>query len=769
LTLRLQGEGFATAYTSVSVGNVSAEIDNAENAVDEFKKNSKHADALLSHEIIFVLGQADIATKIHTTDFRYMRDLRYPRAESAAAAVNWVFSVPYDLPDLPPPEPWQPDTLRLVLHIRLRRFVYAYREIQEKIVLRLESLLREAKIPARIHVGLGWSDLIIDGTFTRATFENVIDFVMHAHGLRLKIGDGEPLPIVQRILTLLGYSGEPPTFPDSPHVTFLRGVPGTHDGSMVERLKTFGDVFMLDGKFDFLIFTKDPVPEWLANQRVLGSEAYRDRLQKVETHLMFFSADQLKNPSTDLHRIIAIDSELLHKKQCDCRDHHSTWTGILENRIDDLGKKRKLIPQEQLYAIDNMLFLLGATLRDRNICCDAYSAVEACLHGLLTIFDAIEENDAQIVQVSAGPETTAEAIHDALHAHHEELIALIRRLDEWHRFTDLLLRQRTVGSYEEILGQTDRSVVYSGGVQKFLYLADLLIRDFARRLDPSAPPMATIYDSVKTTLSFPSGLVRVPTRNLFTLPVAVIDLWHEAAMMSFLCRHGKQASDLTPKEVPKRELLTNMADHYADIVVYLYGFGGDFDKFVASLAHGFHRIYDSVRYPVRAYALLHTLTRIYLVYELHKLRWARATKDMRLLRLFRKPPELADEFCQELESYFSSHKIPQRYASLDVPASYWKLLIENVTTEDFTNFYRVLYVNFVKTDIETARPNLQAFERGDLVTFSDDVDLNTYFAELAYFIQAPDRAAEMPYFRMMAALGNSAAIEYHRRQITVSD
>lgn len=772
MTLRLRGEGFATAYTSVSVGDVSREMENAVRAISEFEKKRQEAgrtSPLQSHETIFVLGQADIATMIQTNNFRAIRDLRYPRAESAASAVNWVFSVPYELPDLHPPNPDQPDTLRLVLHIRLRRFAYAYEDVSERIVFRLEQLLRDAKIPARIHVGLGWSDLIVDGTFTRTTFDAMKAFVMHAHGLRLKIGEREPLPVIQRILTILGYSGDPPVFPRSTHVTFLRGIPGAHDGELVKELETYGNVYMLDGKFDFLILSDTVAPEWLAQQRVLGSEKYHGRLQKVETHLMFFPAQDLKNPPMDEPRIITVEAaELLHKDRCSCERDHETWAVVLERKIDEVGRKRKLIPRGQLSAIDNILFLLGATLRDRNICCDAYHAVEACYHGLLTIIQAISDKDARVGERCVGLGTAA--IHYELREHNAELTALIKRIDEWHRFTDLLLRQRTVGSYEEILGQTDRSVVYSGGVQKTLYLADLLLRDFALRVDSSTRqigPMATIYDSVKTALSFPSGLVRVPTRNLFTLPVAVVDLWHEAAMQLFLCRYGVEAAKRIPI-LSKSELLTNMADHYADLVVYLFGFHGNFDRFLASLAHGFHQIYDGVSYPVRAYAFRHTLTRIYLVYELHKVREMLRTGEPSMENLFQDddPEPLARKLTGELASYFATHEVATRYTSFDVPATYWDLLVNSVTTDHFTNFYRVLYMEFARRDVEAVEPDLRRFETGKIESFSDDVDLNAYFAALAYFIQAPQRSRDLPYFKMMAALGSSAAIEFHRRQIT---
>lgn len=43
---------------------------------------------------------------------------------------------------------------------------------------------------------------------------------------------------------------------------------------------------------------------------------------------------------------------------------------------------------------------------------------------------------------------------------------------------------RTVGSFEELLGQTDRAIAYRDGVQKFLFLADALLADSNRKFMP---------------------------------------------------------------------------------------------------------------------------------------------------------------------------------------------------------------------------------------------------------------------------------------------
>src|SRR5690348_1597632 len=120
MTLRLRDLGVATAYATVGVGDVVPEMNAARKAAAELKRSE-----LVGPEIVFLLGQADIATIYETRNFKRIFDLRYPRASSHASVVNWVFSVPFDLGrDNAPSEDEAP--FRFIIHLRIRRAVYAY-------------------------------------------------------------------------------------------------------------------------------------------------------------------------------------------------------------------------------------------------------------------------------------------------------------------------------------------------------------------------------------------------------------------------------------------------------------------------------------------------------------------------------------------------------------------------------------------------------------------------------------------------------------------
>jgi tRNA A-37 threonylcarbamoyl transferase component Bud32 len=748
MTLHLRDIGIATAYAAVGVGDVDDEMRNAAAAVRNLK-NEPDRPAVSDPASIFLLGQADVATTFETPDFKHVFALQqYPHVTSRASAVNWVFSVPYAIGNdnaLPAAEGF-----RFTLHLRLRRAVYAYPGIEEKIVSKLAALLgKHNNKDARIQVGLGWSDLIIDGTFTPDTFSDLIAFVIDVHGLRIRYGVGrkrESFAILQRILTIIGYTGRPPAFPKVDRLTFLRAIPGKYD-AVSELLRKYGKVYILDGKADFMVDSRKSKADWLEEQRKLGDGRYAGLLRKVETHLMFFPATKFGNKPHSRNLFLDVGPTALHKEECGCEGASTEPVRTIDAKLAELTG-RKLVPTEQRYAIHNTLFLLAATLRDTSICCDAREAVLASYDGLLMILDGIYGKGADLDDLS--------------YEQYLEITDLWRKLDDWHRFSDLILRQRTVGSYEEILGQSDRSVVYTGGVQKFLYLADQLIVDFAKRVEPfDTPKFSTIYDSVKTPFSFRTGVVRVPTSKIFNFPLVVADLWHEVGVTLFFLRYAEEIRKRAP-EKDRNALLAHLADHYADMLVYLYGFRGDLQKFLVSFAYGWNVIYRDLAPSVARHSVADFLLRGYLVYELHEVRALYQSKDQAKVEAFFSTPDatisrLVAEFAAKLRSVYA--KAPFDEADLEV-------LKKNASQEDVNDYHRKLYHPFVDTKVEPIAADLTAFQRGELATLDDHHDLNALFSDLANSLAM--HRLQRNRFSMMASLGKSAAIEYHRRQITKS-
>lgn len=734
MTLRLRDTGIATAYATVGVGDVEAEMRNAGDAAKRLRADRKKAATISEPETIFLLGQADIASIYETSNFMRVFDLRYPRAESSASVVNWVFSVPYDVGRRAPPPPGH---FRFLLHVRFRRSVYAFREVEQMVFDKLYELLGGHAKDARFHAGLGWSDLIIDGTFTPRTFEAFAQFIIEVHGLQIRFGpERRTIPVVQRMLTLLGYTGEPPAFANNSHLTFLRAQPGRY-GDVLRLLAGDGGnrTYTLDGKADFMIASRKTTSRWLAKQRELGREKNRDKLRKVETHLMFFPARKFLRAAEDDRLFIDAD-EIFDRDRCGCGEASQALVAEIDETMNNLGA---LLRSGQRHAIDNTLFLLASALRDASICCDAADAVLASFEGLLIILRSL----ARLKQTIPDP---AEQ--------YKYTVSLWARLDDWHRFGELLLRQRTVGSYEEILGQSDRSVVYSGGVQKFLYLADQLVAEFATRLNPANPPkFATIYDSVKTIFSHRIGVVRVPTSKMFSFPHVVADLWHEVAGTLFFLRKGRDVARFAPLE-QGQVFLERLADHYADVQVYLYGFGGDFERFLTSLAHGWKATYGDVDEVVQRWSVGEFLLRTYLIYEFHELR--RVQSDLRAAEAFR-DPEKSQELVGNLQ-----RALKEKFDSIPLHPEDWLLLRRNVVKPDFSSFHRNLYQEFLTVPArQPVSTDLRPFLRGEVTALDHPDDLNDLFGELSHALASRKTGA----FRAMAALGKSAAIEYHRRQV----
>ncbi len=739
MTLRLRDFGIATAYATVGVGDVEPEKSVVREAAKEFRGTGPTGP-----EIVFLLGQADLATIFETSNFKRIFDLRYPRADSHAAVVNWVFSVPFTVGRAESPS-IEEAPFRFIIHLRLRRAVYAYPGIEHKIVDKLTHLLGRHRDGARIHVGLGWSDLIVEGYFTNDSFRDLVDFIIQTHGLRIAHGpDREPnLPVLQRILTVFGYRGDdPPAFKSNRHLTFLRCKPGGFD----EIPKLFDDhetVDILDGKADFMITSDVRDPYWLIRQRTLGDGTHKKILRKVETHLMFFPAGDFIERSAVADLLIDVGDDILHDEDCGCDSTSKAVLGEIERIVLSLSEKgQRLLPTEQRYAIDNALFLLGAALRDSSTCCDMRDAVIACSGGLLKTLQQIERSS---------PKPNAEQYEQ-----------MWRRLDEWHRLSELLLRQRIVGSYEEILGTSDRSVVYSGGVQKFLYLADQVMMDFARRIQPIDPPtFATIYDSVKTIYSFfTSGrMVRMPTSQIFSFPLIVPDLWHEVAGALFFLRFQEDFLELAPEE-GYNDFLANVADHYADLMVYLHGFTGDFEKFCVSLFHGWRLAYRDVPEDVHTYSRGHFLLRLYLVFEFDRFRAVQRARSVETARSFSESDVHA--VIERLVEVIT--QLQDRLADIKFRSTDWELLRKNVTTsETFHEIQRQLYRPFLETEVNSRKVDLAPFQRGEIVDLGDDDDLNALFGALSYQLALMWPNTD---FLATAALGESVALEYHRRQMT---
>lgn len=763
--LKIRHAAIATAYVAVPIGSFSKELALARSSLQNWLRTASSTPEG-GIDPLYVLGQADLAVQVRVSDFTKVLDIDYPGAELKASTANWVYSLPYDVPSLARPDRTGVAGFRFLLHLRLRRDVFAYPGAETKIVETIVSLPRTHLSLHEVQLGLGWSDLIIEGGFSRESYSEFVRFVLTIHALQLTV-QGKPLPVLQRMLTIIGYHPDyPPAAEPLQHMTFVRILPSTYNRVAKLLASLGGDVHILDGKADFVVIAPQVQDGFLGLQRALAEDGSGiGAIQKLETHLLFSPAEALQGEAQALAASVSNETTILHEP-CRCATTHDEWRKELADEIAKL--RTNLLPAQYYHAIQNVTFLLGATLRDASICCDTRSAVRGCYEGIVALVRDLKELSERAIVVTHTPHAgllpvtiaSDEDVYSGDRKKQEFIVASYRRIDAWHRFVELVLRQRTVGSFEEILGQTDRAVVYSGGFQKFLYLADCLINDFAQKVDPNAPTFATIYDSVKTVLSVLGiGLVRVPTRKIFRLPLVVPDLWHEVGVYFFF-RRG--FSDMVGVRNDFNQFVANLHDHYADLLVYLYGFNGDLLKFVASLASGWVEAWGDTTEGVQTYSIHQLLLRIYLVTEFEYVRKMRFDHEVFAKR--QKDPsdfilDRVNEVREQMKAFGRG-----RYAVLSVPQSYWLRLRKNVLSEDFA-YHRELYRGLVDHEVRATSPNVFRFEKGEIQPFGDDEDLNDYFGQLAYSIQMPNRSTDIEDFLIMATMGKSASTEYHRRQM----
>lgn len=743
MTLRLHDYGIATAYMRAAIGAGTTELLQCSEAVRGLRARSVRGQALSEPEGMFLVGQSDLAVMIETRDFRTILELRYPALDSRVTAVSWVFSIPYDSGG--PDRPSGPG-LRFMLHVRLDRAVYAYTGIEEKIIEKLLELLGAHSNAVRIHAGLGWSDLLVDGVF-RAP-EDLFEFILNAGAIQIRAGN-VTVPAIRDMVTVIGYSGDSPPVPNVSHLTFFRAAPG-HIEDVTNQLRRYGEPFaFVDGKADFMLKSVSGITGWLESDRALADAARHGVLEKLETHLLTVNQSSVRARAEPRRVVIHAGDRVLHRR-CDCESSHADAVQGIARSLGSFDDR--LLSRELRQAVENVLFLLQASARETSACCDLRDAVTACHSGVRVLLTALEQKAREV------PEATVAAKHN-------EIISLWRRLDEWHRFTEMLVRQRMARS--EIREQADRVSLYSGGAQKFLYLADKLINDFARRVRPRNPPeFATIYDAVRTVVSLPMGIVRVPTSKIFALPLVIADLWHEVGVRLFLQEYGYQIAGYAPAG-ERGEFLANVQDHYADIIVYLYGFKGDLDRFVTSFVNRWEEGYGDFPYASYAHTVGQFLVRLYLVYEFHVMRSAIRTGDLERLHLFYSARGAVESLIGGLRVLLEE-RFAASHTSIRLTGADWKLLWSNAMKVDFSRVQRALYQPLLHEDVRASVPNLHRFEYGEVVELAGDDDLNDYFAELAFPIQSAVDQNRVPSFRTTAALMKSAEIEYHRRQASGS-
>jgi hypothetical protein len=660
--MRFEDFGLASAYVCVPLGRFDDEAGKIWHAL---RKTKLQKDAK-GTEIVHLLGQADLLLTFRIPDFRRVLSFQH---ESVALNTNWVFGIPLKGGEARPP---RFDCLRFVTHLRFRRGLRAHpgTALEDAVVDYLESTLRrlaDTGVTASLNVGLGWSDLIMDGDFSCPPSQ-FLDFLLDITDLRFSDERGNSFPAFQRILTVMGYtSAIPRRLPSFDRAVTvqplvqLRATPGSVPSAyraLEKHLFSGGELWrtaLTDGKWDLVVTPSDgriPLTEFLKRHRRLADHAAErmkagdEDIEKTETHLVHEPA------STDrLNRVPVSLSIPSMPTPCTCSRYR------LRSR-KSIRSGQPSLPSHFIHAVQNTVCLLESALQDKSACCDAYSAVVSCDMGLQRLLRDIEaiQTALTIQQGAAG------AAAKYLHAWHGQLMEHIEVVPQWCSQAERVLRQRTIGSFKEILGQGDRAISYRGGVQKLIQLVDSLLNEFAENVADSNERagirLTALYDSVQVIESEPLlGVVSIPVRHLFLLPLNLPDLWHEVGQHIFQLRfggpdnrrfrrvrhglyealfrgdHHLQSAERGADAMAIDELAmsVDLGDHYADLVVFLNGFQGQLQQFVESTsgAQIATPVYQAANPSTRRLLLCHILVRMYRVAEFdHWRRAAQKAMDM---------------------------------------------------------------------------------------------------------------------------------------------
>src|ERR1051325_3398755 len=193
MALKFSPRGLATAYLILPPASFRDEATLFQTEVEKWHKRFSATQSPPEAEILYLLGQANMAVQLGVVDFRTIVDLRYPSPTSSALTFNWLYSVRYEVDAFAPPV-LSKAGFRLLLHLRLDRAMYAYSGVEELSIEALREIFERNGIAADVHAGLGWNDQLINASFPPEALENVMTALVAVHSMMIDAG-GTELPI----------------------------------------------------------------------------------------------------------------------------------------------------------------------------------------------------------------------------------------------------------------------------------------------------------------------------------------------------------------------------------------------------------------------------------------------------------------------------------------------------------------------------------------------------------------------------------------------
>ena len=520
------------------------------------------------------------------------------------------------------------------IHLRLYRQIYRHAgSTGEALILaELERRLKDMDIPASLHASLGWTDILVEG-YLPAGRQQLSEVLQSLQSISYDLDGREVCPF-QRTITRVGYrwdlEHEPKGSTTDPFLLRLRVKPGqvVSAGRKLKQIfsvenKTRPRILLTEGKTDILMVpAEDDGPYRNIH---LAQDAREAFLQLREAGVEYLECYLATNALTAI-----IHPELPAPDRCSCRAKtpHLQLTREQERRI----------PSSIYMSIRRIHELLATALRDPLQCCDILPLTEA-LHQSLDFMLA----GLWALQEAEGNEAERYAWERRK----------LRELSRWCETAESVLDERTNETFHEADAQSTRLGALRGNVQKLLLTGDYLVREFVDRIQEHlaidralAPPV--FYYGATDEISIRSGVVTIPGKYLFALPLSIPQLWQESGVWVFnqlypvpTCpvtrdrliaysraeeRHYNDLTQLLIQEIdrlradgeespgtadtykspeerldalraekarisPPDILLGDIADHYADLLVRFIGFQDwrQFLKYSVTLVLGSHK------------------------------------------------------------------------------------------------------------------------------------------------------------------------------------
>jgi len=781
--LRVSGRGIGTVYLSLPIGGFSLARQKFLESINALRDRHSHRE-LRNPSFLLLTGQADFAARIDVNDFRSVVELGFPTHEDRSPSVyNWVSSVEYDGSNAPRPQiripiaqqirevfPAAPVSqsdeplMHFIVHARVLRSFYSSKPVEAEatLVQRIRDLFYGVA-SLSIETSLGWSDLIVSGGVPADGFPDLLRRLIAFNTFKAGTSESDTRPLFTRTLTLFGYEWDeshnriPRVSADVKALIFVRSRYGRlHETKeLIENSIRGAWVHVTDGKLDLV----GEVPYirksfFLEHAKIAEEQIGEDLIQKMETHLLFGQRDDAND-----HAVILPQLKL---EKCNCA------TALPPVRLVNMTETLE-------HALRNVYFLFQSALSDPTNCCDMRPAILACDNSLQRYLigrlgRAKLKRAQSVARIDANPdEASGErlAAEEELKRHAVPVGALQRKIETWVLICERVMRQRTIGSFDELLGQSDRALFYRGGAQKMLFLADCLMNDFyaiaaPRMLYQQAEghvsttlptfTFATLYDAVERIESvIGTGFVRVPARNIFKLVAVIPDLWHEVGVHIYFQKRLRDGLHINnPRD---RAIWIDLGDHFGDLVVWIYGFDCDFESFAISILQSWREsVATDEPEPMREVLFASVLVRLMFV------------MNVRISLIAPRARVTAEELEGTVSGIVRKHfdKAPLTNKVRQEATASWN---SDVYREKFGELGKLVKSIDVKQRVAELKPQARTFDDA-LTSFEESENLNQVFCQLYSEIQRTRKSVgerAQNDFARMAALGRSAVLEYHRR------